>query len=288
MKVAITGGAGYIGSHVVDLLQERNIDVEVFDIVNNITDDVRIRDNVTHLVHNVDVVIHLAAILGTQETVKDPFPVVETNIIGSLNVFDACRKYKKRAVYIAVGNHWMNNPYSITKTTSERFALMYNKEFGTKIAVVRGLNAYGPRQKEKPVRKIMPNLILPALRGEDITIYGSGSQIMDMIHVRDLANVLVKALLDNHDIYDEPIEAGMGLDTTVNDLVKMVIDITCSSSKIIHVPMRPGEIPNSVVKADTKNLERLGISVSSLTPLRQGVQETVEWYKDTYFTEGGG
>lgn len=280
MKIAITGGAGFIGSHVVDLLKERGIEVVIFDCVNNVMDNVLRPFAVDRLVREVDAVIHLAGILGTQETIKDSFTVAETNIFGALNVFDACRKYKKRAVYIAVGNHWMNNPYSITKTTSERFALMFNKEHGTQIAIIRAVNAYGPRQKEKPVRKIIPNLILPALRGEDITIYGDGCQVADMIYVRDLAGILIKALLADHDIFDEPIEAGMGLNITVNNLVNMVMEATGSRSKIIHVPMRPGEIPNSVVKADTKNLERLGVKVSSLTSMEEGIRESVEWYKN--------
>lgn len=241
--------------------------------------DVKDRASVFQIVENGDGVIHLAAILGTQETINHPIPIVNVNIKGSINVFDACRKFGKKAVYIAVGNHWMNNPYSITKTIAERFALMYNKEFNTKIAVVRGLNAYGPRQKEKPVRKIIPNLIIPALKGEEITIYGSGNQIMDMIYVKDLADILVKALVDDHNIYHDIIEAGMGKDTTINSLAELVVDMTNSSSKINHVPMRPGEIPDSIVKANLEILEKLGFDISSFTPLPEGVQKTIEWHR---------
>ncbi len=74
----------------------------------------------------------------------------------------------------------MNNSYSITKTCAERFAWMFNREHGTRISVVRALNAYGPGQKSEPVRKIMPNFILPALRGEAIIVYGAGSQVMEI------------------------------------------------------------------------------------------------------------
>lgn len=288
-KVVITGGAGFIGSHVVDSLRKRDIETIIFDRykeplqredITFIIGDVKDRDRVFDVVANSDGVIHLAAILGTQETINQPLPVTNVNIKGSLNVFDACYKFNKKAVYIAVGNYWMNNPYSITKTSAERFALMYNKEFNTKIAVVRGLNAYGPRQKDKPVRKIMPNLVIPALKNEDIIIYGSGNQIMDMIYVCDLAEILVKALVRNHNIYNEVIDAGMGNDTRINELAELVVKMVNSKSRIIHVPMRPGEIADSIVKANVENLRKLGVNPSGLMSLREGVSKTIEWYRD--------
>ena len=167
--------------------------------------------------------MHLAGVLGTQETVDDPLPAIETNILGGLNVFKAIRRYEVPAVNIAAANHWMYNPYSITKKAAERFALMANKEWGTRIAMVRGLNVYGPRQKAYPVRKIMPNLIEPALKGEIITIYGDGEQVMDMIYVTDIAEVLVRALLQHHGVYDTVMDAGTGRRTTVNDLAEAVL-----------------------------------------------------------------
>ncbi|NCX94757.1 MAG: NAD-dependent epimerase/dehydratase family protein [Gammaproteobacteria bacterium] len=207
---------------------------------------------------------------------SNPQPSVETNIIGGLNVFEAVRHYKVPAVYIAVGNHWMNNSYSITKTTAERFAFMFNKEHGTKIAVVRGLNAYGPRQKHYPVRKIMPNFILPAIKGGAITVYGNGSQIMDMIYVSDLAEILVRALLNDHGVYDRIFEAGTGRETSVKFIAEEVIRQVGMGS-IHFVPMRPGETENSVVLADVQTLEALG-DVKMKT-LEEGIALTIPYYK---------
>jgi UDP-glucose 4-epimerase len=194
-------------------------------------------------------------------------------------VFKAAHTREKRGVYIAVGNHWMNNPYSITKTTAERFAFMYNRELGTKFAVVRGLNVYGPGQKAKPVRKVVPNLILPALKNEPITIYGDGTQIMDMIHIRDISEILVRALVMQHGVYDRVFEAGMGDDTTVNDLANLIIEEAGSKSTLDHVPMRPGELPNSVVKADPMTLAPLDYLPERMIPLRAGIAETIKWYR---------
>jgi UDP-glucose 4-epimerase len=281
MKVLVTGGNGFIGRHVCRALRRRGATPITFDRTKNadFLGDVRDRGSVFEAVYNVDGVIHLAAVLGTQETFNRTSEVAENNILGSLNVFDAVRELKKDAVYIAVGNHWMNNPYSISKTTAERFALMYNAEMGTRIAVVRGMNVYGPGQKAAPVRKIMPNFVLPALAGDEITIYGDGTQIMDMIYADDMADVLVRALLEPHGVYDRVFEAGTGEDITVNQIAKLVIK-HAGGGRVKHVEMRPGEIPNSVVKADPSTLIPLGLPrADRFTPIDIGIARTVEWYR---------
>ncbi len=288
-KILVTGGAGFIGSHVVDNLLRRRLKVTILEKkrtiklnqVKIIYGNVKNRTLINKIVKNYDGVIHLAATLGTQETVAHPKPVVDNNIHGSLNIFEAIREVDVPAVYIGVGNYWMNNPYSITKSAAARFALMFNKEFSTKIAVVRGLNAYGPRQKHKPVRKMVPNFIIPALKGEPITIYGDGKQVMDMIYVEDLAEILVRALIKKHQVYDKTFEAGMAKLTTVNQIAKLIIELTGSKSKLNYAPMRPGEISNSVVKADKKswNLEKLGWRESDFTSLKEGLKKTIEYYE---------
>jgi nucleoside-diphosphate-sugar epimerase len=171
----------------------------------------------------------------------------------------------------------MNNSYSISKTTAERFALMFNKEHGTKIAIVRGLNAYGPRQKSEPVRKIMPNFVIPALRDESITIYGDGSQVMDMIYVADLAEILVRALVEDHGVYDRVFEAGTGRKTTVLDIANEVIK-QANGGYITTVPMRPGEPEQSVVLGDPETLKPLG--EINLTTLEEGIAKTIAWYRE--------
>jgi UDP-glucose 4-epimerase len=123
------------------------------------------------LAAHVDGIIHLAACLGTQETIQNPRPAAETNVQGGLNFLEAIAQYDIPGVYIGVGNHWMNNTYSISKTTVERFAAMFNKERGTRCNIVRLVNAYGPYQSVAPpfgpakVRKITPAFVCRALTG---------------------------------------------------------------------------------------------------------------------------
>jgi len=293
-NILITGGAGFIGSHVAKNLRQRGLNPVIFDRRKTTADadvilgDTRDFTSLNEAVGVCDGVIHLAGVLGTSETINEPRPAVETNIVGGLNFCQAVRNSGKRAVYISVGNHWMNNSYSITKDTAERFVWMFNREHGTQIAVVRGLNAYGPGQKAAPVRKIAPNFILPALRGEVITVYGDGNQIMDMIFVEDLADILVRALLVDHGQFrHDPapgkpaprFEAGTGAATSVNDIAKAVIEIVGQGS-INHVPMRGGEPVGAIVLAETRTLRPLfDGKLPELIPLREGLARTIEYYR---------
>jgi UDP-glucose 4-epimerase len=289
MRVLVTGGNGFIGGHVLDRLIEQGHEPAVFDRYGRphrsdvplIMGDIRRRDTIRAAIEEVDGVINLAGILGTSETIDQPSLTVHSNILGALHVFEACRDFHKRAVHITVGNHWMNNPYSITKSAAERFALTYNREFGAQIAVVRGLNAYGPRQKPWPVRKIMPNLAIPALSGGEILIYGDGEQLMDMIFVRDLADVLIRALTVDHRCYSSIFEAGMGAEytPTINQLAQLVVRQSGSGCRITHVPMRAGEPERSKVIGNPQTLQPLGLSAASLMSLDEGVKETLKWYR---------
>jgi UDP-glucose 4-epimerase len=292
-KVLVTGGGGFIGSYVVERLIALGITPVIFDGLISppkppeaefVSATVCDRWAVDFAVSKCDGVIHLAGILGTSETIRTPEYSIQVNITGSLNIFDCCDKHRKPCVYITVGNYWMDNPYSITKSAAERFAWMFNNYRGTEISVVRGLNAYGPRQKHSPVRKIIPNFIIPALKGEELLVYGDGSQIMDMIYVEDLADILVKALTVDHRRHCEHkassvFQAGTGQPTSVDYLAKKIIKMVGSGS-IKYVPMRPGEPPGSVVLADPTTLSPLFEGKRpTLVGLDEGLAKTIEYYR---------
>lgn len=291
-RILVTGASGFIGEYVAENLIAKGFEVLAFDHIAPAMSPLRGNPNVRRFLGDTrdftavseamaisDGFIHLAGVLGTQETVNEPRPAVETNIIGGLNVFQSARNYRVKGVYIAVGNHYMNNSYSITKTTAERFALMFNKEHGTKIAVVRGLNVYGARQKHYPVRKIMPNFIIPALKGEEIIVYGDGEQKMDMIYATDIAEILVQALLQEHGVYDRVFEAGAGIAPTVNEIAEEVIK-QVGKGTIKHVEMRAGETKGSVVVGDPETLRPLfGGNLPDFVPLEDGIAKTIEYYR---------
>src|SRR6476661_6556542 len=190
-KIGVTGGVGFIGSHVVDELLDRGYQPVIFDHhthepdkrVDYFLGDVRDPTAMTELTAHVDGIIHLAAVLGTQETVYNPKPAAESNLLGGLNFLEAITQYNIPGVYIAVGNWWFNNPYSISKNMIERFCHMYNTDRGARVNIVRAVNAYGPRQlaaapfAHGKVRKITPSLVCRALSGMPMELYGGGEQV---------------------------------------------------------------------------------------------------------------
>jgi len=303
--VLVTGGAGFIGSYVVDRLLKDGKRVLVLDHTghqelmfekDNVTlflGDMRDETTVFEAVSHADAFIHLAGVLGTQETIAKPTPAIMTNITGGLNILEAAARYGVPGVNIAVGNHWENNPYSISKSTVERLVRMFNDYRHTNVSIVRALNAYGPRQSvaapygPSKVRKIMPSFVMRALHGDDIEIYGDGNQIMDMIYVADVADMLVDALYHTNERghFEGVIEAGTGADTTVNDIAEAVLSNVRAqgiptNSKITHIPLRAGETPGAVVKADVSTQEQLYPEGKSLTTLGIGVGRTVAYYRE--------
>jgi UDP-glucose 4-epimerase len=256
--------------------------------------DIRDATAVSEAVAHVDGVIHLAGVLGTQETIANPRPAAETNVLGGLNVLEACAQYGTPLVNIAVGNYREYSTYSITKTTVERFATMYARHRDLPVVSVRALNAYGPRQSvSQPygtsrVRKIIPSFVSRLLHHDPIEIYGDGSQIMDMIYAPDVARVLVTALDFLADGAAEPgsvFEAGTGCPTTVNDIADAVVAEVRRqvpmTTQIRHLPMRAGETPGGQVLADTTSLAKLGVDPAGFTMLEDGLRDTVTWYRET-------
>jgi UDP-glucose 4-epimerase len=301
MKVLVTGGGGFIGQWVVEKLIERNHTPIIFDHYDRksrqtqsyrvILGDVRDEVAVTEAMAHATGCIHLAAVLGTQETINNPRPAALSNLMGGLNILEACVQYDVPLVYIGVGNHWMNNPYSITKTMIERFADMYNKDRGARVNIVRAMNAYGPGQRPVPpwgssrVRKITPSFVCRALASMPIQIYGDGQQISDMVWVDDVAEALVRSLeLAEQGELTIPVEVGPEQSNTVREIAELIVELTNSHAGIEYLPMRPGEIPGSVVKAETSTIQALGMKSSNLMPLREGMEKTVAYFKQNYFS----
>jgi len=298
MHVLVTGGMGFIGRYVIEELQARGHEPLIFDhhrrndrpdgveaFLGDVRDDVAVTEAMAH----VEGWIHLAAVLGTQETIYNPRPAAQSNLMGGLNMLEAAAQYDLPGVYIGVGNHWMNNPYSITKTMIERFAAMYNADRGTRVNIVRAMNAYGPRQLAcapygpGKVRKITPAFICRALRGHPIEVYGGGKQISDMVYVADVAKALVLSLeaAARGEVFDRAVEVGPAEHNTVREVAELIVELSYSTSPIINVPMRPGETPGAIVVADTSTLDLVGMSPAEMTPMREGMAKTVEYFRET-------
>lgn len=298
--ILITGAGGFIASHVIEEASSRGYkvvgnmrflphafpkyltEVDIYNIDNR--DHVGMRS----IIEKVDGVINLAGILGTRNT-RNWRDFYENNVWGAWSVMDACMEFATPMVQIAVGNYFETNLYSNTKTAIERDVIMNVRYNGLRASVVRGLNAYGPRQKVNNTGKIIPTFISKALNNEPLQVYGGKNEcgIMDMIYVKDLANILLNTLeltsnskgenpiMDSSDYHTHIIDAGTGIGHSVYDIAKRIVDLSSSSSSIEEVPMRPGESKRSEVVAKSPY-------PYAYTSLDEGLKETINYYRKYY------
>jgi nucleoside-diphosphate-sugar epimerase len=277
MIVGVTGGAGFIGSWICDELEKRGHTPYVLDhrgrLEHGMLGDVRDMTIVMEFAAHVDAIIHLAAVLGTTETIDAPHASAETNIMGALNVFEAASRYDLPMVFAAVGNaNIARGTYCITKSCGERFVHMYREDRGLRVTSVRPMNAYGPRQSapspygSAKVRKIVPSFITSALSGEAMRLYGGGTQYSDTVWVGDVAKVFVTALEEaaKGNVPTHPIDVGNLNPYTVLD-VAQEIQKHIPDAVIDNVPMRTGE-PHGGAIQTPDDLKAIVDAVAAVNP----------------------
>jgi len=274
MRALVTGGKGFIGGHLCDALRARKYRHKAYDLVDGL--DVLDTAALDRDVRRSSVVFDCAGILGSAETFAHAAQTVDVNVKGTLNVLEACRAHNVPLIYLSLKNAW-HNPYMITKRAATEFCQMYGDYYGLRVAVVRGLNAYGPGQHWGAVRKVVPTFIMRALRGEPLTIYGDGRQIVDLIHARDLVEIMVRCW--EREAWGAVVDAGTGVPVTVLELARLIISMTGSASEIVMEPMRIGEPEHAVALADPTDAKRL-LDYYPTTALREGMADTIEWYRE--------
>jgi UDP-glucose 4-epimerase len=277
MIVGVTGGAGFIGSWVCEELKARGHKPYVLDhkgrLEHGLLGDVRDMTIVMEMAAHVDAIIHLAAVLGTTETIDAPHAAAETNIMGTLNIFEAASRYDLPVVFAAVGNaNIARGTYCITKSCGERFVSMYREDRGLRVTSVRPMNAYGPRQSapspygSAKVRKIVPSFITSALSDAPMKLYGGGTQYSDTVWVGDVAKVFVTALEEavKGNVPKHPIDVGNLNPYTVLD-VAQEIQKHIPSAVIDNVPMRTGE-PHGGAIQTPDDLKAIVDAVAAVNP----------------------
>lgn len=253
--ILVTGSAGFIGTHLRDAAACRAVEVLPFDLPGC---DVLDAQQLHRMIggEGIDAVINLAGALGTGELIGDEGRAVEANILGAVNVMDACAAAGVPLVQIGTGHRGQPNTYAITKACAEDLALARARWLGQRIAVVRAFHVYGEHQKppapwgRSPVRKILPAFACAALTGSPVEVYGDGEQVIDLVYAGLVADVLLRAALQGP--WGEVIDAGTGQGITVNQAARDVIDALPEGSpatKIVHVPMRMGEPEHARVVA---------------------------------------
>lgn len=263
MKIAVTGGLGFIGRYVVRHAEKAGHEVSLFDTV---TDDADIRRDVTDWtsvregLDGADHVIHLAGVLGTHELFDSPGYAIDVNVKGTLNVLEWCRGNVAGYTGIMMPDVFPSI-YTATKVAAARLATAYHHTHGVPVSHVRAFNAHGAGQAHGPghPQKILPTFATQAWKGEPIPVWGDGSQTVDLVTADDLGRMLVDAIcFGDDDVFD----GGTGHAVSVNEVVDFVIARVHllsgrPSSRVDYLPMRRGEIPTHIV-ASGEGWERLG------------------------------
>jgi UDP-glucose 4-epimerase len=302
MKILITGGSGFIGSHIVEHYQNLAEEIRVLDnlrtgyrhnldglrhtfIEGSVTD----RERVRHAVQGVDFIFHLAALVSVPESMAKPCECVDINVHGLLNVLEeASAAGVGKLVFASSAAIYGDNPtvpkletmlpepkspYAITKLDGEYYLDMFQREGRLETAALRFFNVFGPRQDPKGAyAAAVPIFIEKAVRNEDITVFGDGGQTRDFIYVKDIVGALSFAA-------EAPgvtgvFNAGYGGQITINDLANGLIRAAASTSKILHAPERAGDVRHS--RASAEKLRAAGWVPRH--SLEAGLAETLEFF----------
>jgi UDP-glucose 4-epimerase len=304
MNVLVTGGAGFIGSHAVDLLIEKGHGVTVIDDLshgnkNNINSgakfhklDINSQKAADVIKKNsFDVILHLAAQVNSRISFSNPLLDARTNILGSLNLMESARKNNVNkfvfASSVAVYGEPKYRPcdelhpvkpinnYGLSKLTVERYLHLYNRLYGLDYSILRFSNVYGPRQDADGEAGVVSIFINNLLNNNQINIYGDGNQTRDFVYVGDVAEALIKVLGNNTGKKIMNISTNTGL--PINQLLEMLKKFNSSMGEAIHANSRVGEIRH--MKVDN-SAARKEILWEPNTSMKDGLKKTFDFYKD--------
>ncbi len=285
MKIVITGGAGFIGSHLAEYWSNQGAEVHIIDSLRSgFEKNIKEFSNVVfhkgsivnkeltlEVLKNTDYVFNLAALVSVPESLEKPEECIDINVKGLLNILDAAKVHKvKKVVHSSSAAIYGDDPrlpkdismrpkpqtpYGITKLDGEYYLQMYFEQYGLPTTSLRYFNVFGPRQDPKSqYAAAIPIFVFKALKNEPITIYGDGEQTRDFVYVKDVvkANVLAAENEKVTGVFNVANEKAI----TINELAKLIIKTTNSKSKIIYEDERPGDIKHSLasIKETRENL----------------------------------
>lgn len=308
MKALVTGGAGFIGSHVVDKLIENGYEVVVVDNLSRgkkenvnkdatlVVADIRDEKTIEELFkeNNFSYVFHLAAQASVSVSVKDPVEDANVNIIGSLVLLKNSIKYgAKKFIFSSTGGAIYGDdvdvfptpesvfpkpisPYGIAKFSFENYLRFAKKEFGLNYTVLRYANVYGPRQDPFGEAGVVAIFTMRMLNGEDVIINGDGDYIRDYVYVEDVADANLRALKAGNGM---EINIGTSQGTSVNQLFNYLKKITGYTKDPVYGPPRKGDIRKSLL-CYARALEELRWKPK--VDIEKGLRLTVEWFKRNF------
>jgi UDP-glucose 4-epimerase len=304
MKTLVTGGAGFIGSNLVRLLVQEGHAVTVLDNLSSgfasnlqpfpdvrfVQGDIRDSGTVLRAMEGAEVVFHLAASVGNKRSIEHPIDDSEVNVLGTLNILEACRQSGVRKVVFSSSagifgelktlpikeDHPVepDSPYGASKLAAEKLCLVYGKLYGFGVSCLRYFNVYGPNQRYDAYGNVIPIFANNALSGIPLTIFGDGEQTRDFVSVHDVARANLDAALTPG--ATGAFNLGSGTQITINELAMLVTEIADIASELQYGPPRPGDVRHSL--ADISRAQRI-FGFSPSMALRPGLAEYIDWLR---------
>ena len=307
LRILVTGGAGFIGSHLCDYLINQGHDVLCVDNLFSGS-----KDNIRHLLDHsyfefirhdisqpffaeVDQIYHLACPASPVHYQYNPIKTIKTNVMGTINMLGLAKRIRSRILLASTsevyGNpsvhpqqeaYWGNvNPIGIRscydegKRVAETLMMDYHRQNGVDIKIVRIFNTYGPRMAINDGR-VISNFIVQALRGENLTVYGDGTQTRSFCYVSDLVEGMVR-MVGTDNIFTGPVNLGNPTESTILEIAEKVLALTESKSRIVFKPL-PLDDPDRRCPDITTARNRL--SWQPKVPLHEGLEEVIGYFKE--------
>lgn len=304
MRVLVTGGAGFLGSHLCGRLLGEGNEVVCLDnfftgrrrnihpFLGDRSFELVRHDVVEPIMLEVDRIYHLACPASPIHYQYNPVKTIKTSVLGTHNMLGMAKRVKARfllastsevygdpKVHPQTEDYWGNvNPiglrscYDEGKRVAETFTMDYHRQSGVDVRIVRIFNTYGPRMLPDDGR-VVSNFIVQALKGEDITVYGEGSQTRSFCYVDDLVDGLVRMM--NAEVFTGPVNLGNPEEYTILDLAKKIVSMTRSRSKIVHKPL-PSDDPTQ--RQPDISLAKRKLGWQPVVTVDDGLRRTIEYF----------
>ena len=296
----VTGGAGFIGSNLVELLLRHGHGVTVLDDLSSgyrenlhagarfIEGDVRGEGAVDAAIAGADAVFHLAASVGNKRSIDHPIEDAGVNVLGTLRVLDACRRHGVRKLVFSSSagifgelktlpireDHAAepDSPYGATKLAAEKLCLVYSKLYDMDCVCLRYFNVYGPNQRYDAYGNVIPIFVHAVMQRQPIVIFGDGEQTRDFVNVADVVEANYRAALAPR--VAGAINIGSGARIIINDLSALVVRVCGAEANVTHGVPRPGDVRDSLADISAA---RAAFDYEPRVSLESGLTAYVDW-----------
>lgn len=309
MKILITGGTGFQGSHLAEDLLTKGHEVTILNTwseeteknsasfknrANFIWGSVTDREIVDKSVREKEVVFHLAGRINVDESIKYPLEHITANIIGTYNILEAIRRNSNRLIYVSSCESYggsdqpinetrelkPQSPYAATKVAGDRLCYAYHRTYGIDVVIMRPFNVFGERQKEGDGGAVIPIFVAKALRGEPLTVFGTGEQKRDYMYISDLINAY-GLVLERPEINGMAMNFGTGKETSIKSIAEYIAKKL--GVGINYKASRPGEVAGFI--CDYSKAKKI-LGWEPKVSAWEGIDRYIEWRRNNLINNG--